>query len=352
MSQFIQLHILTSYAPSNLNRDDLGRPKTAIMGGFERLRISSQSLKRHWRTSELFTNALAEKIGVRTREFGLIIYDELIKGGIAEKDAQKWTELMVKEYGTLDTDKKNFLKTKQLVHISHLEKKIAFDLIKKLIDEKREPTKKELQNLKTISTSVDIALFGRMLTLKEGKNSSKYSIEAACQVAHAISVHSAVVEDDYFTAVDDLNDGKTDTGSAHIGEMGFAAALFYSYICINKTQLIESLEGNEELANKAIQALTEVAIKVSPTGKQNSFASRAYASYVLAEKGSYQPRSLSVAFLKPIDDEEMEFSAIAALNQRMENFDKVYGACADSRYQLNAATGEGSISELLQFVAE
>ncbi|MDD9849970.1 type I-E CRISPR-associated protein Cas7/Cse4/CasC, partial [Escherichia coli] len=114
---------------------------------------------------------------------------------------------------------------------------------------------------------------------------------------------------------------------------------FYSYICINKTQLIESLDGNEELANKAIQALTEVAIKVSPTGKQNSFASRAYASYVLAEKGSYQPRSLSVAFLKPIDDEDMENAAINALKFRMENFDKVYGTCAESRYQLNAVQG-------------
>ncbi len=344
MSQFIQLHILTSYAPSNLNRDDLGRPKTARMGGFERLRISSQSLKRHWRTSELFDVALSGNIGTRTKQFGLQIYDELIKGGIAEKEAKKWTELMVDQYGKL---KKESIETEQLVHISHFERAKAFDLIKLLIEERREPMKAELDDLKSNKTSVDIALFGRMLA-----SAPKYNVEAACQVAHAISVHSAVVEDDYFTAVDDLNDGKTDTGSAHIGEMGFAAALFYSYICINKTQLIESLEGNEELANKAIQALTEVAIKVSPTGKQNSFASRAYASYVLAEKGSYQPRSLSVAFLKPIDDEEMEFSAIAALNQRMENFDKVYGACADSRYQLNAVTGEGSISELLQFVAE
>jgi CRISPR system Cascade subunit CasC len=32
MTQFIQLHVLTSYPPSNLNRDDMGRPKTARMG--------------------------------------------------------------------------------------------------------------------------------------------------------------------------------------------------------------------------------------------------------------------------------------------------------------------------------
>ncbi|HEJ9659852.1 TPA: type I-E CRISPR-associated protein Cas7/Cse4/CasC [Proteus mirabilis] len=344
MSQFIQLHILTSYAPSNLNRDDLGRPKTAIMGGFERLRISSQSLKRHWRTSELFNIALSGNIGIRTKKFGLQLYDALIEGGVSEKNAKKWVGLIIEQYGKI---KKDSIETEQLVHISHLEKSLAFDLINLLIKEQREPTKQELESLKTINTSVDIALFGRMLA-----SAPKYNIEAACQVAHAISVHSTVIEDDYFTAVDDLNNGETDTGSAHIGEAGFAAALFYSYICINKTQLIESLDGNEELANKAIQALTEVAIKVSPTGKQNSFASRAYASYVLAEKGSYQPRSLSVAFLKPIDDEDMENAAINALNFRMENFDKVYGTCADSRYQLNAVQGEGSLSGLLQFVAE
>ncbi|HIB8951217.1 TPA: type I-E CRISPR-associated protein Cas7/Cse4/CasC, partial [Proteus mirabilis] len=343
-SQFIQLHILTSYAPSNLNRDDLGRPKTAIMGGFERLRISSQSLKRHWRTSELFNIALSGNIGIRTKKFGLQLYDALIEGGVSEKNAKKWVGLIIEQYGKI---KKDSIETEQLVHISHLEKSLAFDLINLLIKEQREPTKQELESLKTINTSVDIALFGRMLA-----SAPKYNIEAACQVAHAISVHSTVIEDDYFTAVDDLNNGETDTGSAHIGEAGFAAALFYSYICINKTQLIESLDGNEELANKAIQALTEVAIKVSPTGKQNSFASRAYASYVLAEKGSYQPRSLSVAFLKPIDDEDMENAAINALKFRMENFDKVYGTCAESRYQLNAVQGEGSLSGLLQFVAE
>ncbi|MEX5763204.1 type I-E CRISPR-associated protein Cas7/Cse4/CasC [Proteus mirabilis] len=344
MSQFIQLHILTSYAPSNLNRDDLGRPKTAIMGGFERLRISSQSLKRHWRTSELFNIALSGNIGIRTKKFGLQLYDALIEGGVSEKNAKNWVELIIEQYGKI---KKDSIETEQLVHISHLEKSLAFDLINLLIKEQREPTKQELESLKTINTSIDIALFGRMLA-----SAPKYNIEAACQVAHAISVHSTVIEDDYFTAVDDLNNGETDTGSAHIGEAGFAAALFYSYICINKTQLIESLDGNEELANKAIQALTEVAIKVSPTGKQNSFASRAYASYVLAEKGSYQPRSLSVAFLKPIDDEDMENAAINALKFRMENFDKVYGTCAESRYQLNAVQGEGSLSGLLQFVAE
>ena len=84
MSQFIQLHTLTSYAPSNLNRDDLGRPKTAKMGGFERLRVSSQSQKRHWRTSELFEQAMAGKLGIRTKRFGQTVFDALMALNVKE----------------------------------------------------------------------------------------------------------------------------------------------------------------------------------------------------------------------------------------------------------------------------
>ncbi|OEY67892.1 type I-E CRISPR-associated protein Cas7/Cse4/CasC [Marinobacter sp. X15-166B] len=344
MSQFIQLHLLTSYAPSNLNRDDLGRPKTAKMGGFERLRVSSQSLKRHWRTSDLFEEAMAGQLGTRTKRFGQTIYDALVEADVKEKSAQKWASQIAGQYGKL---KKGSLEIEQLAHISPVEKDAALSLVAVLASEDREPTEDELRQLKSKKTGVDIALFGRMLA-----STPEFNVEAACQVAHAISVHSVVVEDDYFTAVDDLNDGQSDAGSAHIGEAGFAAALFYSYICINKTQLIESLRGDEALADKAIQALTEAAIKVSPTGKQNSFGSRAYASYVMAEKGTQQPRSLSVAYLKPIQDADMGGAAVTALEQQAENFDKVYGPCADSRYSLNAMTGKGSFSELLQFITE
>ncbi len=346
MSQFIQLHILTSYAPSNLNRDDLGRPKTAKMGGFDRLRISSQSLKRNWRVSELFEQALSGHIGIRTRELGNDAYEKMISAGIKEKDAKAWASKIANIFRK--EQKKDVPAMDALAFVSHEEYASLQDIISTCCEIKDEPSDENIHVLTEKTTSVDVAMFGRMLT---GKNSDK-SIEAACQVAHAISVHSIVVEDDYFTAVDDLNDGKEDTGSAHIGESGFAAALFYSYICINKTQLIQNLDGNEELANKAIQALTEAAVKVSPKGKQNSFASRAYASYVLAEKGEQQPRSLSVAFLNPVTDSDQANVAIEALTNQVTNFDSVYGACADSRYAINALIGEGSFAELAGFVVQ
>lgn len=344
MSNFIQLHLLTSYPPSNLNRDDLGRPKTAKMGGFERLRVSSQSLKRNWRVSDVFQQALSGHIGTRTKRLGKEVFDTLIEKGCTEKQATEWARSIAGVFGKI---KKEGLEIEQLAHISPAEKNAALELAVKLAEEKREPETGELALLKNDNTAADIAMFGRMLA-----SSPAYNVDAACQVAHAISVHSIVIEDDYFTAVDDLNDGTEDAGSSHIGETGFAAALFYSYICINKTLLVESLDGNEALANKAIQALTEAATKVSPSGKQNSYASRAYASFALAEKGEQQPRSLSVAFLKPIQDDDQASAAIAALQKQVDNMDKVYGSCADSRYQLNAIEGEGSLQELLEFVAK
>ncbi|WP_373026243.1 type I-E CRISPR-associated protein Cas7/Cse4/CasC, partial [Thioalkalivibrio sp.] len=138
-------------------------------------------------------------------------------------------------------------------------------------------------------------------------------------------------------------------GAGHIGETGFAAGVFYSYLCIDREQLIENLGGDQALADRSIQALIEAAVKVAPRGKQNSFGSRAYASYVLAEKGAQQPRSLSVAFLKPVKGQGED--SIQALERQMDNFDRVYGACADDRCSMNALQGYGSLDELKQFVA-
>ncbi len=351
MSRFLQLHLLTSYPPANLNRDDLGRPKTAKMGGSDRLRVSSQSLKRTWRTSDLFQRALAGHVGTRTKMLGLQVFDALNRGGVGEKKAKQWAQAIADQFGKLKKDEKDKplsgLEIEQLVHISPAEQQAVDALVQVLLTEQREPEKEELDLLRQEEMAADIALFGRMLASKPA-----FNIDAACQVAHAISVHPVTIEDDYFTAVDDLNTGNEDAGAAHIGETGFAAGLFYSYICINKELLIENLNGNEALAGQVMAALVEVATKVAPQGKQNSFGSRAYASYVLAETGDQQPRSLSVAFLKPIGGQDYQTAAIEQLQRQQKNFDQVYGACADARYAINAMTGEGSLQELLAFISK
>ena len=345
MSQFIQLHVLTSYPPSNLNRDDMGRPKTARMGNAERLRVSSQSLKRHWRVSDVFEEALAGHIGTRTKRIGTQVRDALIAGGVKDKTADNTAKAIAEQFGKVSAKRAHEIE--QLVHISPAEQQAVDDLVKRVIETGDEPTVEELSLLKHDNMAADIALFGRMLASKP-----KFNVEAACQVAHAISVQQVAIEDDYFTAVDDLNDHSEDAGAAHIGETNFAAAVFYQYICINKDLLLDNLNGDTELAEKTLAALTEAVTTVAPSGKQNSFGSRAFASYVMAEKGSVQPRSLSVAYLRPINTDDVLSDAIDSIQLHQQKFDSVYGNCADSRYVMDVENGVGTLTDLKLFVAD
>lgn len=377
MTDFIQLHVLASYPPSNLNRDDLGTPKTAMMGGARRLRVSSQSLKRAWRESALFKEGFAGHLGIRTKEMGWQVYLALTTGQaladvIAEKDTEPvnpvisdknalpWAQAIGGRFGKLKNVKKEknpeksspekqlkeSLCVEQMVHFSPEEVAAIDDLIAKISREGKAPTDDELELLREQSSAVDIAMFGRMLA-----SSPSFNQEAAVQVAHAITVHKVAVEDDYFTAVDDLNRGIEDVGAGHVGQAEFAAGLFYVYICINRDLLIENLGEDADLADASIRALVETAAKVGPKGKQNSFASRAYASYLLAERGSQQPRSLAAAFLKPIDGQDYLNSAITALETTRKNMETVYGPCADDCRTVNALAGEGKLEDVLTFVA-
>ncbi|MBI5648400.1 MAG: type I-E CRISPR-associated protein Cas7/Cse4/CasC [Ignavibacteriae bacterium] len=351
MSKFIQLHILTAYPPSNLNRDDLGRPKTAIMGGSTRLRISSQSLKRAWRTSEVFAEHCGNSLGVRTKAMGLEIHKVFIDAGIDEKSAKEWAMSIAGCFGkNKAADKKNPLKEleiEQLAHFSPEEKDAIATLQATLIREKRPPNEEDLKLLRKENTAVDIAMFGRMLA-----SNPAFNCEAAVQVAHAITVHEVAVEDDFFTAVDDLNKGGEDLGAGHMGEVEFGSGLFYHYLCINHDLLLENLNGDAQLAASGLRALVEAATRVAPTGKQNSFGSRAYAEYLLAEKGKQQPRSLAAAYLEPVRGKAIRTTAVAALESFRDNMDKVYGTCTDECRVFNVARGEGSLADVLNFVTE
>lgn len=372
MSRFIQLHVLTSYPPSNLNRDDTGRPKSAVVGGVQRLRVSSQALKRCWRTSDEFRLVLGESaartedsrdrhIGTRTKTIGLDVYKKLQKAGIKDADAREWVKLIAQQFGALKKPKADTLdelEIEQLVHFSPAERAAVEELADLLASEKRAPTEEELRLLRRDHAAVDIALFGRMLAA-----TPKFNTEAAAQVAHAFTVHRAQAEDDYFTAVDDLNKGDVDRGAGHVGELGFGAGVYYLYICINRDLLDENLSSDSALRNQALEALLKAMCKVAPTGKQNSFASRAHASFVLAEKGDQQPRSLALAYVEPVGEGNQIVDAVKRLTFQRTDLETMYGACSDeyriaSPVSLREALEKsdqgkaGSLDELIAFVKE
>ena len=366
MKRFLQLHLLTSYPPANLNRDDLGRPKTAIMGGANRLRVSSQSLKRAWRTSDLFQSALAGQIGTRTKRLGREVYQDLLNRGVKKTKAKAWAIAIAKVFGKIESispaDSKKIkelpddqraekelleLDIKQLAHISPTERAAVDALAAKLAQADADPEKSDLALLRKTNRAADIALFGRMLA-----DTPAYNTEAAAQVAHAIGVHKSAVEDDFFSAVDDLNTGEEDAGAGHLGQTEFGAGLFYLYLCIDRGLLHENLDGDAELVRNTLAALVETAATVAPTGKQNSFGSRARASYILAETGDQQPRSLSVAFLKPVTGTDMLGSAIRALDSTRQGMDDAYGACADARKVMDLNGGTGTLRDIITCATE
>ncbi len=347
-NRFIQLHLLVSYPPSNPNRDELGQPKVATVGGTQRSRISSQSLKRAWRNSEIWaTQGL--NIGKRTRELFLDkefnLYGKLLdKHG--EKNAEKYANAIlnvfaktakVKDKAEAPIDKVLIGKeivTEQPIHFSTVE----IEKIKELVDNlESEPTKEQLEALLDASPrNIDLAMFGRMIAKRPDSN-----VEAAVQVAHAFSINQVDIEADFFTAVDDLNKH----GSAHMGEQEFVSAIYYLYLCIDTKLLLESI-NDKALAEKAIKALAEAAAKVAPTGKQNSYANRTQAFYILAEKGDVQPRNLSLAYLKAQSADDPE-KAIEDLRRIKTKFNCAYSAPQEKEMNL---FGDGTLSEILDFV--
>jgi CRISPR system Cascade subunit CasC len=346
MNQFLQLHLLTFYPPSNLNRDDLGRPKSATIGGVNRLRISSQALKRAWRTSAPFKAALVGHLGDRTQQLGEGVQEHLEGQGVVTETAIKIAISVATAFGKPEDGKdKNPVRTKQLAFISPEERAAALALGERIAaGEKFDPEKQAGEVLRRTDTAADIAMFGRMLA-----DNPEYNREAAVQVAHAFTTSKVSIEDDYYTAVDDLKKPTENAGAGFVGEAGFGAGVFYTYICIDRGLLLKNLAADKNLAGIACAALVQAAATIAPGGKQASFASRAYAHYILAESGDHQPRTLAAAFLRPVDNGDFLATSIQKLTETRAAIDKVYGQCWDRQALLNALNGEGSLDAVKSF---
>jgi CRISPR system Cascade subunit CasC len=351
MSRFVQLHLLTAYPPSNLNRDDSGRPKTAVMGGVQRLRVSSQSLKRAWRTSDVFSDVLGNRVGKRTQRIGQEVESHLLARGIDAETAHKCARQVAAVFGKAkpaDDDHPTF--TEQLVFIAPEERARALELADQLASGAISEIKGSDVLVKA-DTAADIAMFGRMLA-----DNSAFSREAAVQVAHAITTHKAVVEDDYYVAVDDLKDAATseDAGTSFIGVSEYGAGVFYVYLCIDTALLRRNLDDDVALAQDAAEALLRAAATVAPRGKQASFASRARASFLLAEAGDTQPRSLAAAFLTPVREGNNDTlrTSTEKLQKLKANFAIGYGedALTSSAMDLTGDEPQGTLDDVVAFV--
>ncbi|WP_207101399.1 type I-E CRISPR-associated protein Cas7/Cse4/CasC [Paracoccus shandongensis] len=350
MTTFLQLHLLTAYPPSNPNRDDQGRPKQATVGGAPRLRLSSQSIKRALRVSEPFRQGLAGHMGQRTKLMAKALLDRLLAGGMDAAQARAKAEEIAKVFGKIEPqDKKRpeAIQGTTLAFISPDERAFALELADKALAGEALPTEKELARtvLRTADGAVDIAMFGRMLA-----DNPDFNRDAAVQISHAITTHRAQAEDDYFTAVDDLQRPE-DTGGAHLGEHGFGSGVYYLYACVNCDLLVENLGGDRDLAARGLRSLVRAIATSTPSGKQNSHAHRPRAGYVRAEIGQAAPRDLTGAFFAPVRGEDLFDASARALEKTAADIDRAYGPAADAVETMDVPKGQGTLSAIEDFAA-
>lgn len=306
----IEFHTLTSHSPANLNRDDLGRPKSAIFGGTQRARISSQSIKRSIRTSNYLEELMRDKLSTRSRRIPETIHKELASEYNGDSAAAERLEALCSAFTeVLGKPDKNPLHTKQIVFLTPQEIERAKNWIRELMKAAGKPGKKELEAIKAGGAEaiglnrnpgdgIDMALFGRMTTDDANVFTN---VDASMQVAHAISTHTVVPEVDWFTAVDDIVTGESETGSGHLGEVEFNSAVFYKYFSCNLPLFVQNLNGAEDDALEALATVLDASCRVTPSGKQNSFASHALAdTALLVIRRQRIPVSLANAFERPV----------------------------------------------------
>jgi len=305
-----EIHMIKNYPPVNLNRDETGSPKTCYFGGTQRGRISSQCLKRSWRTSPLFAEAFKE-LGTRTRHLPDLVAEELGKRGMPE-DAVDAAKRMISGFANKDSKPREDNITSQIIFYSANDiQEIASEIEKHW---EANPDIKTFKNIKAseIETelkkncgirpiTMDIALFGRMVTSDAFKN-----VEAAVQVANAISTHTVNQESDYYTAMDDLlhGDSMDENGAGMVGETDYNSCCYYHYMSIDTDQLMENLKDSDDAAKMidlVLPTILEVMAYSNPSGKQNSFAGHVLPDALCVEvKAKKIPCSYVNAFAEPV----------------------------------------------------
>jgi CRISPR system Cascade subunit CasC len=342
----LELHILQNFAPSNLNRDDTGSPKSCDFGGYRRARISSQAIKRAIRHEFKEQDLVPpEARAVRTKRVREELVRRLTQRGKPAEEAGAAAKAALGALG-IDIDSSGE-KTEYLLFLGEAEvatladfcnthwvelhklsagegrgrdaKKAARDAAAKALP------KGAIDGLKTRlngGRAADLALFGRMLADLPEKN-----IDAASQVAHAISTHQVNFDFDYYTAVDDLKAEDT-SGADMIGTVEFNSACFYRYVNIDLGQLKKNLDGDSELVATTVRAFLYASRDAIPTGKQNAFAARNAPSFAFAVVRDSGFWSLANAFVKPVrprgEDDLVQLS-IDRLAHHWDDLASVYG---------------------------
>lgn len=358
-TNFLQLHTLTGFSATLLNRDDIGRAKRLPFGGCDRIRVSSQCLKRHWReqggewsldgidsgkalrSRRIFSDVIAPRLKDRqlSTEQILNVLDPIRTVVLGKSEKARAARDTTSEITDEAAEPFAGLRTEQVIVFGEPEIAFLTDLAAELAKDDPAETKKAVEsyfkdrkskdNLKALArgAGVDAALFGRMVT-----SDSMARYDAAVHVAHSFTVHAEEAEPDYFSALDDLVAEGGELGSGHINTTELTSGLFYAYTVVDLRQLTKNLSGDLELAKSALRRLVHLIATVSPGAKLGATAPYACAELMLAEAGERQPRTLANAFMDPVRKREVKAKATKALDDYLARFDAMYGEHEDRRF--------------------
>lgn len=334
----ISIHMIKNMPYSNPNRDEVGAPKIGRFGNVERARISSQCLKRSWRTSEILKEELGERaLGIRTKKLPDLVGAELEKRGISAEMIEA-VKTKLTGFGNKDGKeaKDEKLETSQIVFYTPEDIQAVADEMEARLSKVKDAKEikkwdaKEIQSFMKENNkrgvTLDMALFGRMVT-----SDAFADVEASMQVAHAMGTNKAYVESDFFTAVDDLIASSEEKGSSHLGTADYTSSCYYIYATIDTGRLRENLGSDkeaDEIIKKAVPVLIKIMAETSPTGKTSSTAPQVLPSAILVEcKNTNTPVSYANAFETPIEPNEeggLVFNSVKALRDECCKIQEAY----------------------------
>ena len=281
---YLDIHVIQTLPPSNVNRDDTGSPKTAVYGGVRRARVSSQSWKRAMR--QYFLEECAEDLGIRSLYGVRYVAEKIVEvdSSITEENAMKMAEKVFNDAGIKTQDHK----PKALFFLG---KKQANQLAVAAVKGKTD--KKVLQQIFSDNPAVDIALFGRMLADEHSLDE-----DASAQVAHAISTHEVQTEFDYYTAVDELKP-EDSAGAGMIGTIEYNSSTLYRYANIALHDLVKQLRSKKQ-AIAASKLFIQAFANSMPSGKSNTFANQTLPTMIMINIRADRPVNLVTAYEKPV----------------------------------------------------
>lgn len=341
----LELHILQSFPVACLNRDDLNSPKTAIFGGVQRARVSSQSWKRAIR--ELAQDELlpGRFKGERTR-YIIEPLIEAFKGlGKNQEEATKAGQELAAALATKDTD----ARTKTLFYSTPGE--LVEFASAYLSATNKAAAKKAIETLikKAPHDAADIALFGRMVA-----SDFTAKLEGAAMFSHALSTHKVDNEIDFFAAVDD-NQPEDQAGAGMTSTLEFNSATYYRFAALNLDMLadkehMQSLKCDER--KEVVRAFIEATLQAVPGARKNSMNAATLPGYVLGiVRKSGHPVQLVNAFEKPIrayGGKGLFEVSLEAMKAEQEKLNNTWGL--DKNELFNGTIPDMNLSEFLDKV--